>query len=264
MAAMGESPLRAGLKSVLRRLLPRRAYNALAEAWVLRTDGYARRSYSQEAEDLVIEDLMGPVSQGFYVDIGAYHPVRFSNTYRFYRAGWRGVNIDALPGSMAKFRRLRPRDINIEVAISRDAGDVPLYVFAEHALNTLDPALAGERARTHNLAYTQTTIRARPLREVLAEFLPAGQTIDFLSLDVEAHELEVLESNDWTRFRPRWLLVESLRTDPGAPADDPVHRYLTGLGYRPVARTRLTAFYAGPDTALRPLLATPGPVMRAS
>ena len=55
---------------------------------------------------------------GFYVDVGAHHPIRFSNTFRLYRKGWRGLNIDANPGSMKRFHHTRPRDINIEAAVS--------------------------------------------------------------------------------------------------------------------------------------------------
>lgn len=61
---------------------------------------------------------------GFYVDVGAHHPTRFSNTYLFYLRGWHGVNVDAMPGSMAEFRRLRPRDLNIEALISSTPGEL--------------------------------------------------------------------------------------------------------------------------------------------
>jgi len=81
-------------------------------------DGYALKSYSQEGEDMILRRLFENQERGLYVDIGAYHPKKFSNTYFFYRAGWIGINVDAMPGSMKKFRSRRPRDINIEAAIS--------------------------------------------------------------------------------------------------------------------------------------------------
>lgn len=236
-------------KPFLRALLPEDAYRALADWWVIVTGGYARRSYAQEAEDLIAADLLGKTTPGFYVDIGAYHPVRFSNTYRFYRAGWRGLNIDAMPGSMTGFRRWRPRDINVEAAISSETRTITFHLFAEPALNTVSRELATTWATKHKLPYRTVDVPTRTLRDVLADNLPAGQTIDFLSLDVETHELDVLQSNDWSRFRPRCILVESLDHDPAVPLADPVHRFLADLGYRRAAATRRTLFYTDGQTA---------------
>lgn len=237
----------AGIKSLLRRLLPASTFRALADGWTIRTGGYGRCSYAQEAEDLILADLMGKEGPGFYVDVGAYHPVRFSNTWRFYRAGWRGLNVDALPGSMAKFRRWRPRDLNVEAAISSDARTLEFHVFPEAALNTFSRELADARARELGCPYRRISLATRTLRDVLAEHLPPGQVIDFLTLDVESHELDVLRSNDWTRFRPRWLLVESLGRDAADAGHDPVHRLLVEQGYRRVTRTSRTVIYACGD-----------------
>lgn len=239
------------IKQLMRRLLNKETYQALTEWWVLRTDGFARKSYAQEAEDLIIDDLMLRKDAGFYVDVGAYHPVRFSNTYRFYKSGWRGLNIDAMPGSMKKFRHLRPRDINIEAAISSSPQTLTFHVFPERALNTLHRALAESRARESGSAYESITVQTRTLTEVLETCLPPGQTIDYLTLDVELHELDVLQSNDWQRFRPSWLLVECLDQKRGKPESDPVYAYLTGLGYRQVAQTRRTVFFAAPETVIK-------------
>ncbi len=71
---------------------------------------------------------------GFYVDVGAHHPLRFSNTYKFYKRGWHGINIDAMPGSMDLFNRLRHRDINLERAVSDSKQILTYYAFNEPAL----------------------------------------------------------------------------------------------------------------------------------
>src|SRR5690349_18351333 len=81
-----------------------------------------RRSYSQEGEDMVLRRVFEHKAHGFYVDVGAHHPMRFSNTYFFYRRGWRGINIDARPGSKREFDRARPRDINVECGVAQVAG----------------------------------------------------------------------------------------------------------------------------------------------
>ena len=100
------------------------------------------RSYSQEGEDRILARLFESSGQGFYVDVGAHHPMRFSNTFLFYRRGWRGVNIDATPGSMRLFDRYRSRDTNIESGVGLTTGVVPFYVFNEPALNTFDRELS--------------------------------------------------------------------------------------------------------------------------
>jgi hypothetical protein len=64
---------------------------------------YLNQSYSQEGEDMVLYRTFETVKEGFYVDVGAHHPDRFSNTYKFYKQGWRGINIDAMPGGMDPF-----------------------------------------------------------------------------------------------------------------------------------------------------------------
>ena len=75
---------------------------------------------------------------GFYVDIGAYAPKQFSNTYSFYKKGWHGINIDAAPGSMKIFQRVRSRDINIEAAISDQNKELIFYSWGAHNVaNTL-------------------------------------------------------------------------------------------------------------------------------
>jgi hypothetical protein len=103
-------------------------------------------SYAQEGEDRVLLRLLEPLKKsGFYVDVGAHHPVRFSNTYFFYLRNWHGINIDPLPGSMALFNRDRPRDINLELAIASEEQTLNYYMCNEPALNTFSPTLATER-----------------------------------------------------------------------------------------------------------------------
>src|ERR1700756_330529 len=99
---------------------------------------YARVSYSQEGEDMVLDRFLEHRHSGFYVDVGAHHPKRFSNTLRLYRRGWRGLNIDANPDSIRLFRRARPKDINVEAGVSSNRQLLTYFAFNEPALNTFD------------------------------------------------------------------------------------------------------------------------------
>ena len=175
--------------------------------------GYLRfltTSFSQEGEDIILSQLFYGRANGFYVDVGAHHPIRYSNTYRFYLNGWRGINIDAMPGSMHAFNELRPEDINVEAAVS-DQNEVLTYaMFNAGGLNTLSTERADELARQGVKPYRTVAIDTVKLQHLLATHVPPGQPVDFMSLDVEGFELNVLKSNDWTTFRPRVILVESL------------------------------------------------------
>src|SRR5438552_10905195 len=99
-------------------------------------DGPFCISFSQEGEDLLADEFLGRPPTGFYVDVGALHPVRFSNTYLFYRRGWSGVNIEPSPGASEAFRRVRPRDVTLDVGVSDRPGAMVLYVMNDPALNT--------------------------------------------------------------------------------------------------------------------------------
>jgi FkbM family methyltransferase len=207
---------------------------------------YARLSFAQEGEDLLAADwlLQRRQGAGFYVDIGAHHPQRFSNTYLFYLAGWRGLNVDATPGSMSRFMQRRPRDINVECAVSDRREDIECFLFDEPALNTLSTErvrfLAAETPFKPTGSVMLTALR---LDELLGQHLPEGQAIDLMSVDVEGMDERVLRSNDWQRFRPSLLIVED-HTPIDQLAESTLHQILAGLHYRPIAKLPRSAIYA--------------------
>lgn len=207
-----------------------------------------RVCYAQDGEDLILDRLLEGQQVGFFVDVGAHHPLRFSNTYLFYQRGWRGINIDAEPGSMRPFRKHRGRDINVECGVAARPGKLPYYRFNEPALNTFDEAEAQLKNRPPYRLVERVEVAVRRLDDLLEEYLPAGHVIDFLTIDVEGKDREVLESNDWGRFRPRFILAETLRTDMLNFANCPVVQLLTGKGYRPVAKAYNTTFFARVDS----------------
>lgn len=172
--------------------------------------GFEGISYSQNNEDLVIMRLLNNQRNGFYLDIGAHDPVRFSNTFQLYLNGWSGINIDPLPGCMEKFNKYRPNDINLNIGISSTVGNIKYYNFEEPAYNTTDV----ERAKyciKHNYTKLKNKIdiKVDTLENVLTCY-SNDRIIDFMNLDVESRELDVLKSNDWDRFRPKFIAMESL------------------------------------------------------
>ena len=199
--------------------------------------------YGQDGEDLVLDRMLERQAQGFYVDVGAHHPVRFSNTYLFYLRGWQGINIDAQPGSMLPFRQWRDRDTNIECGIAGAAGALPYYQFNEPALNTFDKAEAELKNHPPYRLVNTVEVPVRRLDEVLDEFMPASTSIDFLSVDVEGKDHEVLASSNWSRYRPRFVVAETLRTDLLQLGTCPVVQLLASVGYRPVAKVYNSTFF---------------------
>lgn len=223
-------------------------------AWLRDYIPWGRTSYSQEGEDIVLARILSqiPIDNGFYVDVGAHHPTRYSNTYYFYRRGWRGINVDALPGTQRLFRRVRPRDITIECGIGDQAGLMPYYVFNEPALNTFSEREA--RQKDHHPYHLVKTIQVPlvPLRMVLAEHMPPDTRIDFLTIDAEGFDHEVVMSNDWDRFRPKVVLVELLGTELEQVDAHPTAMVLRKYGYRLMAKTFNTYFFASNESFPRP------------
>ena len=203
---------------------------------------WGERSYSQDGEDRILSRMLDSTARGFYVDVGAHHPHRYSNTYLFYRRGWRGINIDAMPGSMVGFARTRPRDINIECAVDEQEGVRDFYVFDEPAVCTLDADMAKRHAQRWRLLRVER-VHAKPLSRLLASHLPPRQRVDFLSIDVEGRDLSVLRSNDWSAFRPRVVLVEMLDETLETLASSRCSLFMLSVGYRAVARTHTTTFF---------------------
>lgn len=205
---------------------------------------YQNKSYSQEGEDLVLSRFIKDKTKGFYVDIGAHHPLRFSNTYRFYLGGWNGINIDAMPGSMSIFNQLRPRDINVEAPLYITQQKLKYFIFSDPAFNTLSEKIANEHIKNHGAKLIREEIlQTKRLDEILSEYLPYESSIDFMSIDIEGLELPVLQSNDWLKYKPEYLLVETFVSSIIEINKLEIHQYLLSKGYIFIAKTYNTLFY---------------------
>lgn len=202
-------------------------------------------SYSQEGEDLVLKRLFEGRKDGFYVDIGAHHPYRFSNTALFYENGWRGINIDPNPGTAIHFDRYRPRDVNLELAINNTSEPLDFYIFNEPALNTFDSEAAAEHISSSKWELVhKISVQQKTLSEVLDRHLPQGVKIDFMTIDVEGIGYDVLTSNDWNKYLPDVVLIEvwgdqTLKSLLSMPESE----FLSSYGYQLIAKTVNTAFF---------------------
>ncbi len=204
-----------------------------------------RLSYSQEGEDLVLARILGKLgsTSGFFVDIGAHHPKRFSNTYYFYKRGWRGINVDALPGTKQLFQRMRSRDTTIECGVGSQEGVLRYFSFNEPALNTFSEEEAKKKDIAPYRIVNTLQIPVVTLKKILDENLPRGQQIDFITIDVEGFDHDVISSNDWNRYRPRVVLVELLNTEIQNLELHPTAIILEKYNYRAFAKTFNTYFF---------------------
>ena len=194
-------------------------------------------SYSQSGEDLVIRPFL-PKERGMYVDVGCYHPMLYSNTYRLYREGWHGIVIDLNPALRQLFRFFRPRDTFVNVGIGATREERTYFRFKDGAYNTFDPESA-KRYESRTKLVDSHRVTVRPLREILK----GVDRIDLMNVDTEGLDLEVLESYDW-RVKPRLIIVEAL---PGSPAA----AFLEAKGYGLVGLTKLNSIYLADHDTIR-------------
>jgi FkbM family methyltransferase len=211
-------------------------------------------SYSVEGEDRILARMFEGKRNGFYVDIGACDPLYFSQTRLLYEAfNWRGVNVDATPGSMNSFNQSRPDDTNIEMGVGSGAQNALYYMFEQPALNSFNITVSEGRIESGSRLLNKIEVMVRPLSCVMHAHVPYGTEIDLLNIDVEGSELNVLKSNDWSYHRPKVVAVEcsAYGSRPGYTVREvqqtALCRFLEGRGYEFFAKTYETAIFRRGD-----------------
>ncbi len=208
----------------------------------------SRRSYSQFGEDVMLRGFLGEKwnwnYKGFWVDIGAHHPVKLSNTKIFSDVGWRGINVDASADAIKSFSRCRKRDINVNVGIGNCPGLLDYYRMSSSPMNTFSPEFA-KRAEEEGAKIVEVVkVPVITLRELLDKYLLNGQHIDFMSIDCEGLDLSILQSNDWARYRPDYILIEIHTGGKNWEIPNcPVSIYLKKQGYEFVGQGNVTTIY---------------------
>ena len=201
--------------------------------------------FSQDGEDLVLVSLLEDNFQtkGFYLDVGAHDPFRFSNTAIFYKQGWRGINLEPNPDAKPIFDQARPEDINLSIAISSTSGIKKFFIYNEPALNGIDNDRREEFKDTGYKLEKISDIKVDTIENILVKFQERFARPNFLSIDVEGHELEVLKSNNWEMFPFDFILVEQRLKDLTLISQSEIYAFLSGLTYRPLACTGRTVIY---------------------
>lgn len=200
-----------------------------------------RRSYAQFGEDIVLTALL-PERAGFFVDVGAFHPFHYSNTYLLYRRGWRGINIDPNPAAIRLFKFHRRRDTSILSGVSTTKGEATYYMFNHQACNTFS-----QEQRAHMLKKSfvreigSRTVPVAPLTDILDAY-GSGRP-DLLNIDVEGMNLGVLRSLDWEQYAPKVLCVEDDDFDYTKTPCSEIDAFLQSKEYSLLARMGPSSVY---------------------
>ncbi len=201
---------------------------------ILRPNFFRERYYAQDGEDFLLNKFLNSPKPGFFVDLGSAHPVQANNSYLFYLKGWRGLCVDASPGLHNLYKKYRPKDLFINAFVGRCSATRELYTFNEPFLNTGSQSRKEFLlAKTNYKFKEKILVQQIPLQEILKRNMQSNKTIEFMSLDVEEGELEVLESNDWTRYRPRLIIMEVLNQNREKIGENPTVEFLKRQGYHP-------------------------------
>ena len=167
---------------------------------------------SQFGEDKFLNNLFEKNYVGKYLDVGCFHPTKHNNTSLFYKNGWQGINIDLNPLTIDLFNFMRPNDININTAVSNEESEKTLFFLSENnTQNTLSENQLLFLKKHHNLRdeeIIKKKIQTRRLDNILEE--NNFDNIDFMNLDVEGHELEVLKTINFKKTKLKYLCIEMI------------------------------------------------------
>jgi len=200
-------------------------------------------SYAQNAEDVVLwrafRDLPGP---GRFIDVGAAHPVIDSVTKHFSTVGWHGIHVEPMGREADLLRRDRPGDVVLQIALGREAGQATLYEapLDNRGASSLRSDIAEEQS-TEASSFVPVTVEVRTLASVCEEFV-TGE-IEFLKIDVEGLEADVIAGGDWDRFRPQVVVVEATHPQTSRQVHDEWEPALVAVGYEFTLFDGLNRFY---------------------
>jgi len=167
-----------------------------------------RKSYAMDGEDTAINLFNKKLEKGFYVDIGAHHPIQRNNTHLLFKKGWEGINIDVNKFSIDLFNFLRPEDLNLQIAVSDKEGEISFFYQKKFSqLNTTDKEIAKENFQGN---YQEKKVKCQTIQNILDNSKFKNKKIDLLNIDVEGAEMKVLNTLNFEIYDPSLICIEIL------------------------------------------------------
>ena len=168
---------------------------------------YKKNSYSFNGVDLIIEYIFKNKNTGFYLDIGAQHPISNNNTYLLYKKGWRGINIDLDQKNIDLFNLVRPNETNLNCAVSNVEGETDLFFYHDSSpINTLNKEVSNfQNAKVKEIK----KIKTKTLNNILYS-LNFDKQIDYMNIDVEGYEEKILDGFNLRKYKPKVVSIEFL------------------------------------------------------
>jgi len=203
-------------------------------------------SYAQNFEDVILQRVLANVEHGVYIDVGAQHPIHDSVTRAFYERGWRGGNIEPVDEWFGLLCIDRPEDINLQVVVGANAGEVTFYRVSETGLSTMDAEVAKKHA-ANGENVVEIVMPMRTLTDVIEQVSP--DQLHFLKIDVEGAEGEVLRGLDLSAVRPWVLVIESTLPNTQVDVSHEWSHLVIDAGYSEVYFDGLNRFYLAKEHA---------------
>lgn len=206
------------------------------------------KTFSQTGEDRIVDFYLGNLKTGFYVDIGANDPVYQSNTYLFYKKGWSGVCVEPNILQCGLIKMVRPRDKVLNIGLGPVEGTLDFYILDPDTLSTFSE---NEAKRLKDLGHKTVKVKKVPVKTLAQVFKDINHSVDFLSIDTEGMDLEILKSNDWQKYRPKILVVETIEYhgNRGVRTNKLYDKFMAERGYIKLADTYINGIYVEKDFA---------------
>jgi len=189
--------------------------------------------YAEFGEDIMVNRIFNNITNGFYIDIGAYHPYKGSLTYNLYKKGWTGANIDLSKTSIDLFNIARPKDININCAISNFSGDT--YYFENSPINQQNSLISNQEGKN------EVKIKSFTLDDLIS--LKNINKVDYINIDTEGNELEILNGINFNKISPYLFTIEENSFFPSNSSKLAKIKFMNGKGYELINTIGVTMFF---------------------
>lgn len=210
-----------------------------------------RVTYSQFGEDIIATIVLRNVSSGFYVDIGAHHPYRHSNTALLHLRGWQGVNVEPMQEGIQQFGEYRPHATNVRAAIHNEHDEVTLYKVKGGLANTVLERRVAGLMQTHESA-GEEVVPALSINDVFERYVPDGVHVNYMTVDIEGYDTEAILAFDVARYLPDVMCIEVFGPDVLNLGANRVVRHLVSHGYHPYAFNIYSLTFVNVEAAADP------------